>query len=228
MVGTDGLIVEACVDSPASAERARAAGADRIELCAALEVGGTTPSMADVAVCVERTSLPVHVMIRPRDGGFVYDALELSRMRRDIERARAAGAAALVLGVLDRSGRVDVERTRELVECARPLPVTFHRAFDVASDPDEALDDVIAAGATRLLTAGGAARAAQGIASLARLVAGSGAALEVMAGGGVRAPNVERIVRATGVRAIHARCDPAEGDAFERLVAVVVEIGADA
>lgn len=111
-------IVEACVDSIESALMARAAGADRLELCASLDVGGTTPPPDQVAACVERTGIPVHVMVRPRGGGFVYDAAELARMRRDIEDARSAGAAALVLGLLDAAGRVDVAHMRELVERA--------------------------------------------------------------------------------------------------------------
>jgi len=201
------------------------AGADRIELCAALDLGGTTPPMEDVVACVERAGLPVHVMIRPRGGDFVYDAAEFTLMLRDVERARVTGAAALVLGVLDGEGGIDVARTRELVECARPLPVTFHRAFDATSDLQAALDAVIATGAARLLTSGGAATAAEGIAPLARLVESAGSGLEVMAGGGVRAPNVRRIVTETAVRAVHARCDPAEGDAFERLVAAARRIG---
>ena len=221
------LIIEACVDSPASAERACFAGADRVELCAALDLGGTTPPLEDVTACVERAGIPVHVMIRPRGGDFVYGAAELARMLRDIERARAAGAAALVLGVLDEEGRIDVARTRDLIDCARPLPVTFHRAFDAVVDAHAALDDVIATGAARLLTSGGAATAAEGVAPLARLVESAGAGLEVMAGGGVRAPNVHRIVAATGVRAVHARCNPAEGDAFERLVTAARRIRLD-
>lgn len=220
-------IVEACVDSLESAWVARAAGADRLELCASLDVGGTTPPMDLVTACVQGAALPVHVMVRPRGGGFVYDASELARMRRDVEDARSAGASALVLGILGAMGRVDVARTRELVECARPLPVTFHRAFDAAPDLDQALDALLAAGVSRVLTSGGAAKAEEGVARLAALVKSAGAALEVMAGGGVRAPNVRRIVAETGVRSVHARCDRAESDAFARMVAAV-RLGSDA
>ena len=219
------LQVEACVDSLESARTARVAGATRIELCAALDVGGTTPPPELLASCIEHVDVPVHVMIRPRGGDFLYDAAELRGMRDAIERARSAGAAALVLGLLDGRGKVDVERTRELVEFARPLPVTFHRAIDTARDLREALDDVVATGAARVLTSGGAATAAAGIPRLAALVAAAGDAIVVMAGGGVRAPNVARIVKRTGVREVHARCDPAEPGAFASLVAAAAALG---
>jgi len=133
----------------------------------------------------------------------------------------------VVLGVLDARGRIDVSRTRELVECARPLPVTFHRAFDEASDLDEAIDALLGTGVARLLTSGGAATAEAGTKRLASIVRSAGAALEVMAGGGVRAHNVRRLMAETGVRAVHARCDPAEGDAFARMVAAA-RLGPDA
>jgi copper homeostasis protein len=200
------VLVEACVDSIESAETALEAGADRLEVCASLIEGGLTPSAGLVAACVGATRLPVHVMIRPRAGDFVYSPAEMEVMRRDIDVAGSLGAAGIVVGVLTAAGHVDVDRTAALIDQARPLSVTFHRAFDVARDFDEALDDVIRAGADRLLSSGGEATALAGTGRLALMVRASSGRIGILAAGGIRQENVGRILEKTGVTEIHARC----------------------
>lgn len=198
-------LLEICVDSAACALAALHAGAGRIELCAGMSEGGTTPSAGLIELCRERVSAPLHVMLRPRGGDFVYDRLEVEVMRRDLAIIRKIGVEGVVLGVLRSDGRVDVEATRRLVEAARPLSVTFHRAFDAARDADEAIDDLIAAGVDRVLSSGRARTATQGRDVLARMVGRAGEKLVVMAGGGVRANGVADLVEHTGVTEVHAR-----------------------
>ena len=199
------ILVEACVDSVASALAAERGGARRLELCDALFDGGTTPSAGMIAACKEAVSIPVFVMIRPRGGGFVYSALERDVMRRDVVVARELGADGVVIGGLRPDGKVDVDLVRLLMEAARELPVSFHRAFDVTPSLAEALDSLADAGVERVLTAGGAITAAEGATALADLVRQAGSRLVVMAGGGIREDNVRRLVSVSGVREVHVR-----------------------
>ena len=156
------FLVEICVDSLESATIAEAAGAGRIELCSALSEGGLTPSAGLVEAVRNNISIEVFVIIRPRGGDFLYSDHDFSVMRRDIERAGEAGADGIVTGLLNRDGTVDVERTAVLVEYATPMKVTFHRAFDLCREPKRALEDIISAGAARLLTSGQARTAIEG------------------------------------------------------------------
>jgi copper homeostasis protein len=197
------ILVEAAVDSAEAAVAAERAGAHRIELCANLGEGGTTPSAGTIGAALARVKVPIFVMIRPRAGDFLYTAIELDVMLRDIAAARSAGAHGIVTGVLAADGRVDIERTRELVEAAGPLPVTFHRAIDLTADLDEALDALIDAGVTRVLTSGGVPRAGDGIRRIASLVRRASGRIIVMPGGGISAGNAGQIVRDTGAREIH-------------------------
>ncbi len=187
-----------------------AGGAGRIELCANLDVGGTTPSAALVERCVAALDIPVFTMVRPRGGSFVYARDEADAMARDIETMTRAGAHGLVFGALTADGAIDILLMRQLVALARPLPVTCHKAIDDARDLPAALDALLVLGVDRVLTSGGAATAADGAAMIARLVRQAGDALVVMAGGGVRAHNVAALVHATGVREVHARLRPAQ------------------
>src|SRR6185369_12269607 len=199
------VLVEACVDSVASALAAEKGGAHRVELCDALFDGGTTPSAGMIAACKERVSIPAFVMIRPRGGGFVYSEAERDVMRRDVVLARELGADGIVIGGLLPNGTVDGELTRTLVEAAGGLPVTFHRAFDATPDLAAALESLADAGVQRILTAGGASTAAEGAATLATLVRQAGSRMIVMAGGGVREENVRSVVSISGVREVHVR-----------------------
>jgi copper homeostasis protein len=176
-----------------------------VELCADLAQGGTTPSAGTIARCVEALRIPVVVMIRPRGGDFLYDAEELDVMRRDIRMARAFYAGGVACGALRADGTIDADAMRVLMDEAGPLPVTFHRAFDATSDLARSLDALIALGVQRVLTSGGAATAADAMPVIRELVARSGGAIAIMAGGGVRAHNVQQLVEHTGVREVHAR-----------------------
>jgi len=209
------LRFEVCVETAAGVRAALAAGADRVELCADLAVGGITPSagLIEWACSVSRESaaprpiehgrLGVHVLIRPRGGDFVYDGDEEDVMARDISAAKAAGADGVVVGALTSDGAVDVPLTARLIALARPMRVTFHRAFDETTDPLAAFGDVLALGADRLLTSGGAGSALAGAGVMRELLHRSGGKIAVMAGGGVTERTVAEVVRAAGVRELH-------------------------
>lgn len=198
-------LIEVVVDSVESAIAAERGRAGRVELCANLVEGGTTPSAGMIAECRDRIRIPLYVMIRPRGGDFLYSDAEIEIMRRDIRQARALGADGIVLGLLLPDGRVDAVRTARLIRQARPLDVTFHRAIDVCRDPYEALDTLAAMGVDRVLTSGQAASASSGIKTIARLVAHARNRLVIMAGGRINEKNAPRIVERTGVREIHLR-----------------------
>ena len=197
-------VLEICVDSLESAIAAEQGGAKRIELCSSLVEGGLTPSLGLIRAVRSRVTLGVHIMIRPRAGDFLYSAEEFRIMQEDISVAAENGADGVVLGILTMQGEVDAVRTRELVELARPMEVTFHRAIDLTRDPVSAMKSVIQAGVTRVLTSGAEASAVQGRHTIRRMVDAAAGAVTIMAGGGVRANNVGQILRDTGVCDLHA------------------------
>jgi len=199
------VLVEACVETVDGARAAETGGAGRIELCAGLIEGGTTPSAGAIAQARERIAIPLFVIVRPRGGDFVYSDGDLGVMRHDIANAASAGADGVVIGALTSAGRVDSAIVRELVELARPMQVTFHRAFDLTRDFADALEALVDAGVDRVLTSGGAATAVEGIATLASLVRQAGNRIAVMAGGRITEATAAQIVRETGVREIHVR-----------------------
>jgi len=197
------IVFEVCAETLEACVAAEAGGASRVELCAALSEGGLTPSHGLVRVALERCSLPIHAMARPRGGDYVYSAGEFEIMRRDIEHLKEMGVAGVVLGLLDRDGRVDAARTRELVELAQPLEVTFHRAFDDTEDLSAALEDVIATGCGRVLTSGGKSDVHTGEPALAELVAQAAGRIEIACGGGLRVELAGRLARETKARHFH-------------------------
>jgi copper homeostasis protein len=201
------VLIEACVDCVESARAAERGGARRLELCANLAVGGTTPSAALISSVKARVRIPVVVMIRPRGGSFVCHPDEVEQMLRDIDMARTLKADGLVMGVLKPNGEVDALLTRQLVAAASGTPVAFHRAFDAVPNQAAALDALIEAGIVRVLTSGGAETALTGAGALADLVDQAGSRITIMAGGKVRGVNVRAIVAASGVSEIHARCE---------------------
>jgi copper homeostasis protein len=196
-------LLEVCVDSVESAVAADRGGAFRVELCDNLLEGGTTPSAGAIAVARDLLAIKLHAMIRPRGGDFLYSPVELDVMRSDIATAKRLGCDGVVFGVLTEDGSVDVERMRELVDLARPLSVTFHRAFDVAHDPFEALDRLIELGVDRVLTSGQESSVVEGLDVLVELVRRAGERLVVMPGGGVTERNIAKVVAATRAREIH-------------------------
>jgi copper homeostasis protein len=199
------ILVEAAVETLEEAMAAERAGADRIELCANLTEGGTTPSDGLIGAVIDQTKLPVVVMIRPRGGGFVYSDDEIGAMTRDIELAGERRISGIVTGALTSDRHIDIEHTRTLVNAAAGLPVTFHRAFDSTRSLPDALEQLIQIGVSRVLTSGGAATALEGAATIAALVDQARAWISIIAGGGVREYNVRDVVAQTGAREVHSR-----------------------
>jgi copper homeostasis protein len=200
------LRYEVCVESTDGVCAALAAGADRIELCADLAVGGTTPSIGLIEWAVgaaQAGGMAAHVLIRPRGGDFVYSPDEADVMARDIRAAKGAGVDGVVIGALTPSGAIDVPLAARLIAVARPLSVTFHRAFDNAADPTAAFDDILELGADRLLTSGGAPTALEGADLIRSLTARSDGRIIVMAGSGVTEATAAQVVRRTSVGELH-------------------------
>jgi copper homeostasis protein len=198
------IILEICADSVESAVAAEIGGSHRIELCSDLLEGGVTPGPGLIGTVRERVSMDLHVMIRPRGGDFCYSADEFETMKQDVVAVKQLGADGIVFGILIEDGSVDVQRTRLLIDLARPLKATFHRAFDMTNHLDRALEDVIAAGVDRILTSGGEQTAEAGMATIAKLEKLANERLVIMAGGGITQNNVRNIIANTGVSEIHA------------------------
>ncbi len=217
-------ILEIAVETVDAALAAQRGGAQRIELCNRLSAGGLTPSAELMRATHQRISLPIFAIIRPRAGDFVYSNSEFAAMRRDVESAQQLGMNGMVLGLLKQDGRVDIPRTKQLIELARPLPVTFHRAFDASADLREALEDVIQTGATRILTSGGAPTAPEGLAALTELVAAARDRIIIVPGGGFNPANILQVARHSGAREFHSglssvpRDDDHHGGKFEAQV----------
>jgi copper homeostasis protein len=196
--------LEICAGSVQSAVAAQAGGAHRIELCQNLEQGGTTPSYGLIQQVLQRLTIPVFVLIRPRPGGFCYDAAEQAIMVADVAQCWALGCAGVVIGALDQAGRVDVAACQALIEAAGPLQVTFHRAFDVCADQPQALAAIIGLGCHRVLTSGGQASAPAGQAQLAALVRQAAGRISIMPGAGITPATLGPLQEATGATEFHA------------------------
>lgn len=197
------MLIEVCVDSVESALAAEKGGAGRVELCCALLEGGLTPSEGVIALAREKLSLDLNVIIRPRGGDFLYTDSEHEVMLRDIDAAKRLGADGVVLGVLTADGEVDVARTRALVERARPLSVTFHRAFDMSRDPYASLEILVGLGIDRLLTSGQEESVMAGLDLLRELVVRADDRIVIVPGGNIHEKNVEKIAKQTGARELH-------------------------
>ena len=195
--------VEICVDSAAGAFAAERGGADRVELCDNLLEGGTTPSAGCIKVARLGLKIGLQVIIRPRGGDFLYSPEEFQVMREDIRIAKDLGANGVVLGCLTAEGDIDCARTAELILLARPLNVTFHRAFDMCRDPQHALEELIKLGVDRVLTSGQEASCMEGIELIGALQKQSAGRIIVMPGGGITPRNIQKIVAATGVEEVH-------------------------
>jgi copper homeostasis protein len=198
------VLVEACLETVELAIAAEKGGAERIELCDRLDIGGTTPSKALLDAVIKAVKVPVHPIIRVRGGDFFHTDEEVEQMKRDTEMVARAGAAGIVLGILNEDRTIDMKRTRDVMKVAPHIPATFHLAFDATRDLSEALDAVASIGIARVLTRGGGKTALEGVEGLRKLVERS-STVRIMAGGKVRAENVEEIVRQSGVREVHSR-----------------------
>ncbi len=201
------MILEICIDTLAGLDVAIGAGADRIELCSALALGGLTPS-AGLMDAASRTDVPVRAMIRPRQGDFVYTPTEIELMCHDIEAVGSHGLEGVVIGANLPSGDLDEAALRTLVEAAKAagLKVTLHRAFDLVGAPLQALEFAISIGIDAVLTSGGAVTAALGTPSIKAIVEAAKGRIEILAGSGISATNVAELVHRTGVSSIHASC----------------------
>lgn len=197
--------IEICTASLQSVKNAIAGGAYRVELCSNLNVGGLTPSMEEVEFCVKQ-GLQTRVLIRPREGDFVYTEEEYQQILSDIDSCKRLGAKAVVVGFLNEDGSIDVKRTRESVLRARPMEVTFHRAIDECNDPLVALEQIIECGCDKVLTSGHEPTAEQGMAMLKKMVVQAKGRIAVIAASGVTAVNARRIMDETGVNEVHGSC----------------------
>ncbi len=197
-------VIEIAVDSTESALAAEQGGAQRIELCSALREAGLTTSLGLVRTVRAACSLTLFTIIRPRGGDFLYTANEFRAMQEDIRIMGQEGVDGVVFGLLTQDGHVDKDRTCALVELARPMQVTFHRAVDMAVDPEQALEDVIACGVQRVLTSGGASSAWAGRKRLHAMVQQAGTRTSIVVGGGVRPAQISRLMATTGATEFHS------------------------
>ncbi len=195
--------LEICANSVTSCLEARKGGAYRVELCAAIPEGGTTPSYGEITLARELLDIKLNVIIRPRGGDFLYSELEHKIMLKDIETARTLGVDGVVIGCLTAEGEVDMERNRELIDAAGGMSVTFHRAFDMCRDPFDSLEKIISLGCHRILTSGQRQQAEQGILLLKELVQRAAARIIIMPGSGINMNNIITIARETGAKEFH-------------------------
>lgn len=195
---------EVCANSVESCLAAQAGGADRVELCAGIPEGGTTPSYGDIIVAREvLTKTRLHVIIRPRGGDFLYSPVEQRIMLKDIDNARQLGADGVVFGCLTAEGDIDIPLMKQLMEAARGMSVTFHRAFDVCRNPQKALEDIVSLGCDRILTSGQQPTAEQGIPLLKELQKQAAGRIILLAGCGVNETNIAHIAAETDIREFH-------------------------
>lgn len=198
------MLLEICVDSMESAMAAVRGGAQRLELCSALSLGGVTPSTGLILAIRQQSPIAISVLIRPRAGDFVYTDSEFETMRQDVLHTKQVGIESIALGILDADGGIDIKRTSKLVELARPMKVTFHRAFDMTPDPFKALEQCIACGVDRILTSGGGASALESLDALKQLCIRAKDRVIIMPGGAVNAQNILEVASGTGASEFHA------------------------
>lgn len=197
------MVLEICVESVESAIAAEKGGAQRVELCSSLGEGGITPSAGLIQSVRSSIGIELFVMIRPRGGDFFYTDLEFNTMRYDIRGAKSLGADGVVLGLLQSDGQVDGQRTRQLVELAHPMQITFHRAFDMSANLEASLAQIVDTGAHRILTSGGLETVSEGAERIARLIQAAEGRIRVMVGSGIRPENIRSIALRTGATEFH-------------------------
>ncbi|MDP4206356.1 MAG: copper homeostasis protein CutC [Bacteroidota bacterium] len=199
------MIKEACVENIREAIAAEKAGASRLELCENLQVGGTTPSYGTIKYCKQQLRIPFFSMIRPRGGNFVYSDLEFTIMKEDIQVCKLLGADGVVFGILKSDNTIDIERTRELVELAKPMQVTFHKAFDLVSNPVAEMERLIQIGVDRILTSGTKDTALQGQNILNELIIKANGRIQIVVAGNVTAENLGEVKRLIPSLEYHGR-----------------------
>lgn len=197
------MLLEICANSFESAFNAKKAGADRIELCSELSVGGVTPSFGLLKKVTEELSIPVHVLIRPRSGDFTYSDEEFDSMKENIKLCKELGVNGIVSGILHIDNSIDYLRTQELIELSKPMHFAFHRAFDCVTDPFKSLEKLMDLGVNTILTSGQQPKAINGITLLSQLQEKAGNKLTILAGGGINPKNALQFKKA-GLKAIHA------------------------
>ncbi|CAM3983138.1 copper homeostasis protein CutC [Mucilaginibacter galii] len=200
------ILLEVCANSAQSAIAAQNGGAHRVELCDNLHEGGTTPSYGQISATLKYLTIPVHVLLRPRPGDFLYTDLEFEVIKSDLEMCGKLGCAAIVTGVLNADGTIDKTRCAELVQLAKQngLKTTFHRAFDLCADMFQALDEIIELGFDCILTSGGKTTAIEGASKIAQLIQRAAGRISIMPGGGISEYNAADIVHFTGATEIHS------------------------
>jgi copper homeostasis protein len=216
------VLVEAAVETIDAAVAAERAGADRIELCERLDLGGTTPARSLVEAVLRHVKIPVHVMVRPRGGGFDYTEDEISLMTKDISLIISLQPSGIVTGVVREDGETHMLHLMRLMRAAQGFPMTFHRAFDSLVRPFEALEELIEAGVKRILTSGSGLSAVAGAPTIRTLVTRARNRIGIIAAGGVRAHNVREVIDCTGVREVHARF--VDEDQMRELVAAARDL----
>lgn len=196
-------IIEVCCNSLTSALNAQKAGADRIELCANLNNGGTTPSYGTIKLAKEKLKIPINVLIRPRGGDFLYNDYEIEEIFEDIKICKSIGVNGIVCGFLDKDGNIDIKLTKKAVEESKPLSFTFHRAFDLSKDHLKSLEDIILCGANRILTSGFSNKVFNGIDIIKNLIETSNNRIIIMPGSGINANNIKDILNYTNAKEFH-------------------------
>lgn len=209
------MLIEVCVNSAMSAMEAQKGGADRVELCENLHDGGTTPSAGTIVTARRQLRIGLFVMIRPRGGDFLYSPEEFSIMEEDVRMARSSGADGVVFGILTADGRIDNLRMKRLVDLARPMGVTCHRAFDMTRDPLEAMETLITLGVDRILTSGQQPTASQGADLIRQLIKQSHERIIIMPGSGVKEHNIADLIKKTGATEAHIHLDKMEPGRME-------------
>lgn len=195
--------IEICANSVTSCVEAQKGGAYRVELCAGIPEGGTTPSYGEIAMARQLLDIKLNIIIRPRGGDFLYSEIEHQTMLKDIEIAKELGVDGVVIGCLKPDGKIDIQRNKELIDAAKGMSVTFHRAFDMCSNPFESLENIISLGVDRLLTSGQQPTAFEGVPLLKELVAKANNRIIIMPGSGINEENIAHIARETGAKEFH-------------------------
>jgi copper homeostasis protein len=204
------MIIEACVNSALSAIEAQRGGANRVELCENLHDGGTTPSLGSIKFARQNLEIGLFVMIRPRGGDFLYSNDEFQIMKEDILAAKEAGANGVVFGLLKPDGTIDMDRMKILVDLARPMGITCHRAFDMTADPYTSMEDLVTLGVDRILTSGQKPTAIEGAVLIRELIRISNGRIRIMPGSGVKEHNVAELIKITGANEVHIHLDKRE------------------